>query len=307
MEKKSITYPLSQFAAKTRDDAVRMASTSGGVFTELSKAVFATGGIVIGAGWMRDPFRVALKVANNEQEIADMRGSKYVFSEMPKRGDIPADAHGLFTGLPCQIAGVRRIYGDRFIYCALICHSTPEPKVWNKYVQELERQYHSKLVLVQFRAKRNVEKPWRNSAFVADFESGAQHVDIEGKNIFTSAYFRGHSTRLSCLKCKFKCGHHGADLVIGDFWGIEDVLPDFDDGKGVNAVLAYSKRGEELLRQANLSLVPVTYGQIFAKNPHLEVNVNPNPKRRRCFMLLYRFLGIWLASRIACSRLGGLF
>lgn len=48
--------------------------------------------------------------------------------------------------------------------------------------------------------------------------------------------------RPSCYNCKSKNGVSHADLTIGDFWGVNTVIPKFDDDKGVSLVLVNSKK-----------------------------------------------------------------
>ena len=74
--------PVTQYAAWTLDMIVREKSTSGGVFTELSREMFRRGGVVIAAGWAQSPFRVMHKVARKELDLDDMRGAKYASSDM---------------------------------------------------------------------------------------------------------------------------------------------------------------------------------------------------------------------------------
>lgn len=292
---------IAQYAAKSKDRTLLRCSTSGGVFTELARVALMKGGVVVGVEWAFNPFRAVFRVANKESQIPGMRGAKYVWSG-GVRGLNVGDCGGLFMGLPCQIAAARRIYGDKFVYCALICHSTPEPDVWTAYVASLEHKHKARLINVQFRDK--VYGRWRRGMFVAEFSDGVRV--IESDNIFTNAYFMGLSTRLVCTKCNFKCGGHGADIMIGDFWGIENVYKEFDDGNGVNAVLVFTERGYNFLHSASLEMIPVSYADIIAKNPYVEECVQVNMLRRQIFMSSYPFLGIRLATRIACSRIGNM-
>ena len=298
---KDVIIPIAQYAARTKDDALRKVSTSGGVFTELARVALSSGGVVVGVGWQKSPFRPAFKVAHSESDLAEMRGAKYIWSGKVAGLNVGNNS-GLFVGLPCQIAVARKLYGDKFVYCALICHSTPELEAWDYYVRSLEKHYNSKIKNVIFRSKEN--GIWRRNNFVAEFENGEKYVVPSDDNIYTNAYFMGFSTRNVCANCTFKGGHHGADLVIGDFWGIEKWHPELDDGKGLSAVLAYTERGENFLRSANLALSRVEYQRILSGNPHLERNIKIDVRRKRLFMSLYRFLGIKIASRIARSRIG---
>ena len=40
-----------------------------------------------------------------------------------------------------------------------------------------------------------------------------------------------------------------ADFTMGDFWGIENFYPEFDDGKGCSAILARTKKAQNILIQ----------------------------------------------------------
>ena len=289
--------PASQFAARTKDGAALSASSSGGVFTEFARTVFSMGGVVVGVGWEKNPFRAVHKVARSENELAEMRGAKYVFSDMAKclsevDSALKEGKSVLFTGTPCQTAAMRKKYGclDNLMLCAIICHSAPERDVWAAYIEELEGNAKSKIVNMRFRDKRS---GWRKNQFVVDFENPSRRiVEPLDKNVYMHAFFTGLSARRVCSKCPFRCGENGADIMIGDFWGIEDCHPEWDDDKGVSAVLVYSEKGESLLRSSALDLISVSYGQVLAKNPHIEKSPVPDEARRVRFMSLYRKVGI---------------
>lgn len=49
------------------------------------------------------------------------------------------------------------------------------------------------------------------------------------------------SLRPSRCTRKTKDGFSCSDLNIGDYWGIDIVIPDFDDDEGTSAVLVYNR------------------------------------------------------------------
>lgn len=53
--------------------------------------------------------------------------------------------------------------------------------------------------------------------------------------------------RPSCYECKCKNGVSHSDLTIADFWGIDRLMPDFDDDKGVGLVLVNTTSGHHFL------------------------------------------------------------
>ena len=58
--------------------------------------------------------------------------------------------------------------------------------------------------------------------------------------------------RPACYGCKCKDGVSRSDLTIADFWGIQNIMPDFDDDKGVGLVLVGSGKGKQMLKNIGL-------------------------------------------------------
>lgn len=89
-----------------------MSSSSGGVATALSEEVIRCGGVVYGAAF--DPHFVVRHVRiENVQELPQLRGSKYIQSDMDSTirnilEDLSPNRIVLFIGTPCQVDGVRR-------------------------------------------------------------------------------------------------------------------------------------------------------------------------------------------------------
>lgn len=69
------------YAARTDDEAVREASSSGGIFTQLARGVLRRGGVVFGAA-MDEELRVSHVGVMDETALGALRGSKYVQSDV---------------------------------------------------------------------------------------------------------------------------------------------------------------------------------------------------------------------------------
>ena len=48
------------------------------------------------------------------------------------------------------------------------------------------------------------------------------------------------------MECRFRDFRSGADMTIGDFWGIERVIPEIDDNSGISAVIVNTEKGRDL-------------------------------------------------------------
>lgn len=105
------------FAARCASDELRMASASGGAFTVLAERVIRRGGVVFGARWNEDFTEVFHAWTETLDGLAAFRGSKYLQSRIGNafaktREFLRAGREVMFTGTPCQIAGLRRAEGD---------------------------------------------------------------------------------------------------------------------------------------------------------------------------------------------------
>ena len=108
----SPTRPLKVYAARSNDKELRRKSYSGGIFTLLPEAVIHEGGVVFGAKF-DERWNVIHSWTDTLDGLADFRGSKYVQSAI---GNTYKEAKEfllqgrkvLFTGTPCQIAGLKR-------------------------------------------------------------------------------------------------------------------------------------------------------------------------------------------------------
>lgn len=282
------------FAARTRSEALRLASSSGGVFTELARPVLKAGGVVFGCVWEK-PALVAIHAkAETEAELAEMRGSKYVQSDLREtfREAKAALLRGrpvLFSGTPCQIAGLNRFLGkawDNLLTVEVICHGAPSPAVFAQYLKELTREHGTSPVSIAF---RNKYYSWRRCSLVSAFADTSENREDLYTNRYIRAFLANFCLRPSCHQCAAREGKSGADVTIADFWGIEKVCPALDDDRGTSAVLLHTARGRRAWAAAtdNLETHPVTFADLVADNPSYLRPV-AEPRARARFMRRFR-------------------
>lgn len=251
------------YVARHTSQEVLQQSTSGGAFTAISDAVLRQNGIIYGADY-DESFRVFHQRAENDEQRDRMRISKYVQSDL---GDtyakIKEDLQGgrlvLFTGTPCQAAGLRASMGnsrfaDRLAICDVICHSIPSPLIWEEYKRLLEQENGGKLVSVRFRSKN---KGWSransNRGFLFTTDRGPE---IQEDDRFYHLFFQvGAITRPACSRCRFTDVRRTSDLTIADYWGIEKYSPEWFDPLGVSVVLVNSAKGAALFEQCQNDLI----------------------------------------------------
>ena len=62
----------------------------------------------------------------------------------------------MFVGTPCQVAGLKsflKYNNDNLICLDLFCHGVPSPKLFGKYIKEMEKKYNNTLINYNFRDK----------------------------------------------------------------------------------------------------------------------------------------------------------
>lgn len=249
-------------AAKHKSEEVLMNSTSGGAFTAISDAILRECGVIYGVDF-DDKFHVLHKRAENHEQRNRMRISKYVQSNMTDifqqiKKDLMDKKKVLFTGTPCQNAGLRGYIGDsplaeNLYLCDLICHSIPSPLVWEDYKRLLEKEYSGKLTSIQFRSKI-IDWSRKNSNKTFLFTT-SHSEEIHNDERFYKLFF-GEKTimRPSCEQCRFTDIHRASDITIADYWGIEKYSPEWMDKRGVSVILINNKKGADLFDKCSVDL-----------------------------------------------------
>ena len=274
---------LKAFAAKACDD-VRMSSSSGGVFTVLSDLILSQGGVVYGAVY-KESMRVCHTCANSKELRDKMRGSKYIQSDLSGiyrqvAEDLKAKKKVLFVGVPCQVSALKSFLKCDYnnLYTAdLVCHGVPSNEVWQKFVKCINEKYNKTLIDYSF---RNKQVSWRRYSPKLTFSDGT----VVGENNLTASFielFRYDvSLRPSCTECRYSSDHREGDFTMGDFWGIENLVPEMDDGKGVSALMINSFKAEELFgaMKEQLLLHECTVENIMARQPNMSRPSKPSVK-----------------------------
>ena len=270
------------YAAYNKDEYIRKSGSSGGIFGALADYVIRQGGVVFGAGFS-DDFKSARHIAvENGEDLEKLYGSKYLQSEI---GDsyklvkeyLNQDRFVLFSGTSCQINGLKLFLHkeyEKLITVDVICHGTPSPKVWADYVRSKEEASNqTKVINAQFRNKRF---GWHNFVLLLSLSDGTEYCKVQSDDDYMSGFLQNLFLRDSCYHCRCKGKHMMSDITLGDFWGIESVLPNVNVDNGISAVISNTEKGREVfnLIKDNLQVFDVEYSDILKGNSLLEYSVN---------------------------------
>lgn len=134
--------------------------------------------------------------------------------------------------------------------CDLICYGVASPAAFHDYISLLEKR--SGKVLKQY-IHRGFGLKTREGAKVV-YKDGTIEQDTLEANLWSHLWYH-YLTRESCYQCKYHSLERPGNITIGDYWGVEKVLPEFKDEWGVSCVLVNDRQGLALLDQAKEYLV----------------------------------------------------
>ena len=229
-------------------DEIRKVSSSGGMFTIAAEYILDNGGYVSGAAY-REDYSVEHIIIDQKEELRRLRGSKYIQSEAapcyPTIKSLLQDGKTvLFTGVPCQVAGLKAYLGrayDNLFTIDLLCHSITSHKVFAKYHKDVLGG--KSLTDLQFRAKQ----PWGwRTGMNVWFEDGTKYSELAGTDPYFISFLRNISSNPACSSCASTALPRQGDLTIGDFWGIPKIDPEMHDKRGTSLVLVNSENGKKL-------------------------------------------------------------
>lgn len=302
-------------AVKNRNEAERMASSSGGVFIALAKKTIEKDGVVFGAVFDEN-WEVMHTYAETLDEVKPMMGSKYLQSRI---GNSFRDAEKflkegrevLFTGSPCQVTGLhnylRKDYPN-LLSVDFLCHGVPSPGVWRKYLDEefqlsarraaagkntvLSSSIKSMPVITGIEFRDKTLHGWKKYSFVV--RGSASKADkntvllsgIHYNNPYMKGFLADVYLRPSCYQCRCKNGVSHSDLTIADYWGINRLMPDFDDDKGVGLVLLTTEKGKAVFDTLNMEVRASSLKDAKRYNGGFKEEVKVHPKRSRFFNIL---------------------
>lgn len=262
------------YAAWSKDYLVRRKCSSGGAGFEIGKYLLGQGYKVCGVRYNADKNRAEHYIAPNVEELIPSAGSKYIQSyTVDGFKAINRKEKYLVTGSPCQIDSFRRYIRkfrceDNFVLLDFFCHGVPSMLVWKKYTEWAEKQVGK----ITYASWRNKWTGWHDSwAMGIDGEEHGEKINwhdsydmlirekksyIESRlsqdDMFYQLFLGDCCLGKQCYDhCKYKYNHSSADIRIGDLWG----KTYNDDEDGVSGAVAFTQKGNEVLKQCNCELV----------------------------------------------------
>lgn len=281
------TEKMNVYALRLKDKKELNNSSSGGAFTAISDVFLSSGNAVVSAIYNYDTNQNEFVLYSTSEERDKARGSKYMQTypldsfHKAEQWVKEKNKELLFVGTGCQADGFRMYaeqkgFRDKTTIVGIICHGTPSPKIWKDYVD-------GKIDYLTFKDKRN---GWKNPT---------AYVLINGKeksiSDYVSIFYNRCALRPSCYECPYATTERSVDLTIGDFWGIEKVIPDFYSPEGNSLVLVHTEKGQRLFEMIKDKVEWRESNTTDCLQPNLIRPTERSPRREE-FWFDYRKKGI---------------
>ncbi len=304
------------YAARNKNYAQRLISSSGSIFPPIAEWILENDGIVVGAAY-DEQFNVVHKIIDSTDGLVDIQGSKYLQCKADNttfiriREELKVGRLVLYAGMACQVEGLKaflRKEYDNLYTIDLICMGIPSPIVWQKYLKTFFAD--ERLKYVNFKEK---SIGWNSFCFYVKTDK-RDFKERGMENLYLQSMFRTWNMRPSCFTCPFKKERRFSDFTLADCWGASKLVPEINDNKGLSSVIVHSKKGQELWEKLSdkfdyreISIDDIAAGnQNLIQNKHQTGNrllfyetLDRNP--RKAFVKLCRVKHRCLLRRIVCK------
>ncbi len=284
------------FAAHNREDTVRELSTSGGVFTLLARHTLEQGGVVFGAAYDAD-FKVEHHMVETPEMLSTLRGAKYAQSDLGDtfrqvKEQLSRGRKVLFSGTPCQVAGLRAFLGreePNLLLVDLVCHGAPSPAVWERYLAYKSEQIADghRPATVNLRCK---DSGWSTYSVDIRWPYGRNYLASNREDPYIRAFVGDLCLRPSCHRCSAKGLTRVSDFTLGDYWGVWDQVPSMSDNRGTSIVLVHSEKAKALWQELApaMRVQQVDARRCMEQNPAALQSAKCDAENRSIFLLRYQ-------------------
>lgn len=280
---------IKSVACYNREEEALSKSSSGGAAYLLGEYVVKNGGAVFGVvGDMTT--KVQHIMAETMEELKLIQGSKYLQSHVDMnyrlaKSQLETGRLVLFTGTPCQIAGLYGYLGkdyDNLVTVDLVCHGVPSEKVFEKYISEHEKKAGKKVISF-FRDKAD---GWKPVLFSYVYEDGTKLTETGRKDKFNMGFTTNLYQRPSCYTCPFAPMERIGDITAGDWLGGEKYKELDTENKGLSMLVINSPKGERFYEIIKSSMETREYSveEAVKESVHLGAKPHTNFMRKDFFV-----------------------
>lgn len=248
------------FGGYTLDGETRESSTSGGAFSAIVEAWADENYVIFGAE--TNGLEVRHSYITDKTQINRFRKSKYTQSRIGScykdvKDFLRQNKKVLFSGTPCQIAGLRAYLGktdqQRLLTVEVVCEGVPSPHYIHRLQEHIEKKHKCKLLSIDYRYKD--DKRWDFQVMLLSITSKSPKNRIFKRDRWFNPFWRiwlSHlMSRPSCYGCTYANRERVADISLGDLWGVHLYCPDlYGHNGGASLVVCNTDKGRKALDDA---------------------------------------------------------
>ena len=248
-------------------------AASGGAFAALATSFcrMHEGEVAIYGAALRDDNRVEHQRISSAGEIPLLMNSKYIQSitqgvYRKVLEDIRQGLWVMFSGTPCQIAGLYGFLGkkrdyEKLVTVELVCHGIPGFEALDIHLQQSNSSR-----IISFRNK----DMGQGKALRTTIEKNGKHYTFRSRkeDTFHSIFSGWMIDRLSCSNCQYSSLNRVADITIADFWGGAPCEADYKEG--VSLIIANNGKADNYVQNSSdLYIYESTLKKAVSSNPNL--------------------------------------
>lgn len=231
------------YSAASKDEKNLLASSSGGIITEIAQYAVENGHTVCGVTYDTERNIAVAKIVKDRNELYLFRGSKYIPAWTE---DAYKKMHGkcMVIGTPCQIYGLKKMAtlnkrSDKFIFVDFICHGVPSYNVWFRYIDDFKRK--NKIKAIEELSFKSKKYGWHMPT-VRIQADGKEYLFKRNNDNYFTVYDDGQANNGSCYDCNLRQRFGCSDLRVGDYWG--ELFK--NNQRGVSLIAIGTKKGNEI-------------------------------------------------------------
>lgn len=273
-----------------KDRKLKEDSTSGGAFSAIVEAWCDTDYVIFGAE--ADRLEVRHTYITDKKELGKYRKSKYAQSHIGSsykdvRRFLREGKKVLFSGTPCHIAGLRsflrRTDTSRLLTVEVVCEGVPSPHYVRKYDAWMTATHGSAIASLDYRYKDG--RKWDFQVMRTELDNRRSFIKDRWFNPFWSIWLQHLMSRPSCYHCPYATSRRGADITLGDLWGVHLYCPElYGRNGGASLVVCNSGKGREVLDRARTLLYghDLPLASALRYQSPMRQTIGGNPRREEC-------------------------
>lgn len=279
------------FGGYITDKSIREQSTSGGAFSAIVETWCDNDYVVFGAE--AKGLNVEHGFITEKNELDKFRKSKYSQSKMGNsyreaKRFLKEGKKVVFSGTPCQIAGLRscldNIDQEKLLTIEVICEGVPTPHYIRRFSEYIEKKHGAPIDSIDYRYKDC--NRWDFEVMLVNMASKSQRSRSfkydRWFNPFWSIWLNHLMSRPSCYKCVFTNRLRVADITLGDLWGVHIYCPElYGENRGASLIIGNTQKGKDAIHKAETLLYghEIPFEQALKYQGPMKKSIVMNPHR----------------------------